>query len=392
MDSWKKYELQEIISLSKEKYNPKKDKESFKCVELEHLESGTGRLLGYTDSLNQQSVKNKFNPGNVLFGKLRPYLKKYYLPDFEGVCSSEIWVLKGNEEKISSTYLFYLIQSNRFLQNANKSAGSKMPRADWGYLSEVIFSIPSLREQDEIASILLTWDRAIELKEKLVNQKKKQKKGLMQRLLTGEVRLHGYEEEWKSIELKDAIARVIDNRGKTPPLSSEGFELIEVNALESNNKNPNYKKVAKYVSEETYNSWFRNGHPQKGDILVATVGSVGSTVIMNENRGCIAQNIIALNIKDEYNADYIYYWMNSSIYLNLIKKVLMGAVQPSLKVPHLLQFKLTIPKIEEQEKIAEILSSYDNTINLLTQEINNLKLQKKALMQQLLTGKIRVKV
>lgn len=392
MNSWKKYELQELVSLGKEKYNPQKDNQSYKCIELEHLSSGSGRLLGYTDSLNQQSIKNKFTPGDVLFGKLRPYLRKYYLPEFEGVCSSEIWVLKGKNEKLNHKYLYYLIQSNRFLQNANKSSGSKMPRADWSYLSELIFTIPSLSEQEKIASILSTWDKAIELKEKLVEQKKEQKKGLMQKLLTGEIRLNGFEREWKSVKVKDLVKKVVDNRGKTPPLSSEGIELIEVNALEANNKHPNYEKIIKYVNEETYNLWFRNGHPQKGDILVATVGSVGSAVIMNENRGCIAQNIIALRIKEEHNPDFVYYWMNSSEYFKLIKKVLMGAVQPSLKVPHLLNFDLFIPEMDEQNKIAEIFTVFDSSIELLANELETLKLQKKSLMQQLLTGKIRVKV
>ncbi|MCD8500720.1 MAG: restriction endonuclease subunit S [Bacillaceae bacterium] len=113
---------------------------------------------------------------------------------------------------------------------------------------------------------------------------------------------------------------------------------------------------------------------------------------MNENRGCIAQNLIALRIKEEYNAEFIYYWMNSNQYFSLINKVLMGAVQPSLKVPHLLQFEIQLPIQREQEKIAEILSNHDETIRLLEREIIYLKQQKQGLMQLLLTGKVRVKV
>lgn len=146
------------------------------------------------------------------------------------------------------------------------------------------------------------------------------------------------------------------------------------------------------MDNETYNYWFRNGHPEKGDILVATVGSVGSNAIMEENRGCIAQNIVALKIKEQFDSEFIYYWMNSDKYYNLIKKVLMGAVQPSIKVPHLLKFVLSVPSKEEQEKIAKVISIFDKEIYLLQKEVNVLKLQKKALMQQLLTGKIRVKV
>ena len=199
MEQWKTYELKELVSLSKEKYNPKKATEDLPCIELEHIEGETGRLLGYTNSLAQGSIKNRFRPGNVLYGKLRPYLRKFYFPDFEGVCSSEIWVLHNDEEKIDNKYLYYLVQTNRFNESANKSTGTKMPRADWSFMSDIIFLVPPLKEQNKIASILSTWDKAIELKEKLIEQKKEQKKGLMQKLLTGEVRLPGFDGEWKKL-------------------------------------------------------------------------------------------------------------------------------------------------------------------------------------------------
>lgn len=117
MDKWKTYSFKEIAGLSREKYNPKKENLELPCIELEHIESGTGRLLGYTKSSLQGSIKNKFNPGDILYGKLRPYLKKYYFPNFEGVCSSEIWVLKNEKKKVNNKYLYYLVQTNRFNQN-----------------------------------------------------------------------------------------------------------------------------------------------------------------------------------------------------------------------------------------------------------------------------------
>lgn len=302
--------------------------------------------------------------------------------------NTSLWVtdFKGSHEK----YVYYLYQSiklNRF------NAGTGVPTLNRNDVHAYRALIPnSVKEQKNITKILETWDKVIELKEKLIEQKKEQKKGLMKKLLTGEVRLAGFNSRWETVSLNEIVSKVIDNRGKTPPLSKKGLELIEVNALTPNNKFPNYKNVTKYVDTETYNSWFRNGHPEKGDILVATVGSVGSTAIMEENRGCIAQNIVALKIKEDYDSEFIYYWMNSDKYYNLIKKVLMGAVQPSIKVPHLLKFVLSVPSKEEQVQIANVISMFDRELFLLQKEVNSLKLQKKSLMQQLLTGKIRVKV
>src|SRR3990167_1194603 len=99
-------------------------------------------------------------------------------------------------------------------------------------------------------------------------------------------------EDWGVKQLKDLVSKVIDNRGKTPPYSNNpDIELIETASISFVIQYPNYSKVTKFVSDETYNNWFR-GHPIKDDVLVSTVGEYsGSSAIMEENRGTIAQNL-----------------------------------------------------------------------------------------------------
>ena len=113
--------LGEISTNKSRKYNPNNETNFIKCIELEHLSSETGQLLGFVDGSQSGSIKNVFQKGNVLFGKLRPYLKKYYQPNFDGVCSSEIWVLNGKE--ILNDFLYYLIQTNSFVDLANQTSG-----------------------------------------------------------------------------------------------------------------------------------------------------------------------------------------------------------------------------------------------------------------------------
>ena len=169
-NDWIKLELGELIEVSKEKFDPLENKWT-QCVELEHISQGTGLLFGTVNSDEQKSIKNKFKKGDVLFGKLRPYLKKYWKAKFDGVCSTEIWVLSGR--KISNDYLYCLIQTQKFNKISNISSGSKMPRADWNYMKEIPFEVPKLNsEQEKIAEIISTWDKAIELKEKLIEEKK----------------------------------------------------------------------------------------------------------------------------------------------------------------------------------------------------------------------------
>ena len=108
------------------------------CVEMESVEKETGRLLDVFEVPSTTRVK--FAKGDVLFGKLRPYLKKFYMAQFDGVCSTEFWVFQGG---VSSALTLYLIQTNGFQRVANISEGSKMPRADWSLVRTYKVGVPA---------------------------------------------------------------------------------------------------------------------------------------------------------------------------------------------------------------------------------------------------------
>ncbi len=190
---------------------------------------------------------------------------------------------------------------------------------------------------------------------------------------------------WTIVKVADIVDKVIDNRGKTPPLTDHGYELIEVNAISAKRKYPDYSKVTKFVNENTYNTWFRNGHPKKGDVLIPTVGSVGVSSILAEERGSIAQNIVALRVNSKISSDFFYYFTNSDLFTKQIERVLMGAVQPSLKVPHISNFQIPIPPLEVQQKIAEVLSYFDDAIEKTNEIVEKVELLKTGLMQHLFT-------
>ena len=192
-------------------------------------------------------------------------------------------------------------------------------------------------------------------------------------------------EEWEFVTIKVLIEKIIDNRGKTPPLSDEGRELIEINSVTNESMHPDYSKVKKYVDENTFNTWFRDGHPESNDILVSTVGSVGQYVIMKESRGCIAQNLIALRIRESTNPFFIYYALNTNHVSVQTQSVVMNGLQPSLKVPHFLGFHIYLPPLPEQQKIASILSNVDDTIQKTDKIIKQTQRLKKGMMQKLLT-------
>jgi type I restriction enzyme S subunit len=163
--------------------------------------------------------------------------------------------------------------------------------------------------------------------------------------------------------LEQCLDRIVDNRGRTPPLSDVGIEMIEINALEDGRKSPNYERVSKFVTEETFLNWFRSGHPKRGDTLISTVGAIGRVAYFHEERGCIAQNVIALRPKQEVLVpEFLYYYLASSDIQTRLANLNIGVAQPSLKVPHLLSLEISLPPLPIQTRIVGILSAYDDLI------------------------------
>ncbi len=166
MTNWKEYKLNEIAELRHEKFTPN-HKTTFHYIGLEHIEQKSLRLNGIGSSNDVSSQKSIFYPNDTLYGKLRPYFQKVYLPDFKGVCSTDIFVIKARKG-ILPKFLFYLTASDEFTTLANSgSTGTRMPRADWKHLSTTIWKIPDIPTQTAITEILSSLDDKIELNNKI---------------------------------------------------------------------------------------------------------------------------------------------------------------------------------------------------------------------------------
>lgn len=170
----------EIASLMTASIDPSKAG-TMHCVELEHLEQGSGQRLGFVEAENQSSNKRLFETGDVLFGKLRPYLRKYWLATEDGCCSSEIWVLRPLSGVLPE-YLLAIVSSDDFISVANTSEGTKMPRASWDLVANAEFPVPSFEEQRLVADFLSDFDEAIAAAKKELELWKELKKGLLQQM------------------------------------------------------------------------------------------------------------------------------------------------------------------------------------------------------------------
>lgn len=174
------YLFSEIAQRRKEKYNPDCNVE-YPCIELEHIEQGTGRLLGSVSSKTQSSIKTVAKSGDVLFGKLRPYLRKFAFAEQDMVCSSEIWAFVPSKYVIPK-YLYYLVQTEHFLRVANISSGTKMPRAEWANIEKEPFDIPYIPIQEKVVSILEAVDKKISVSGDSLRMLLNFRDGLLQQL------------------------------------------------------------------------------------------------------------------------------------------------------------------------------------------------------------------
>lgn len=186
---WRDVPLASFTMLEKRKVDPASLADSVRGIELEHIESETGRLVGTCQANAQASLKTPFSADDVLYGKLRPYLRKFVKPHFSGVCSTEIWVLKAKKSDCLPGFLHLVVQTPNFMAAVDISSGSKMPRADWQIVSETCFSLPAIGEQQAIVECIgILADRLSNLEAQL-EALRQEKAALMQQLLTGKRRV-----------------------------------------------------------------------------------------------------------------------------------------------------------------------------------------------------------
>lgn len=363
-------------------------------VEVENLNAknyiSTENMLpnkcGITEasSLPTVSLTQEYNSGDVLVSNIRPYFKKIWQAEYDGGCSNDVLVFvpKPNTDK---DFLYYVLADDDFFTySMSTSKGTKMPRGDKTSIMQYEVPLIDLQVQKKIASVLKALDERIKLNNEINNNLEEQLSALF-------VNMFGHSIDSldnSDIKLGDLIESV-DNRGKTPPLSDEptDYPIIDVRALSGNSRIIDYTNCTKYVSKETYNNWFRSGHPKEYDILISTVGSLAEMKIFLGTIGCIAQNVVGFRTKG-ISPLYLYQ------YLNYIKNDLVayniGSVQPSIKVTHIIKHSIYVASKEDIEIFDSIARNITKKIFANCQENEALKQMRDTLLPKLMSGELDV--
>ena len=204
-------------------------------VEYDDINSGEGTLNKDVRLKVGTKKGQPFEPADLLYGKLRPYLKNILLPDFSGVAIGDFWVLRP--AKYSSKFLFNLIQTPRFEEKANCSAGSKMPRADWKLVSNSIFAVPKdPREAERIGELFLSLNSTITLHQKKLEHFKKLKESLLQNMFPREgeifprLRFPEFADAWEQCKFGELVKRISGSALSSP--ENPGVEYDDINSGE----------------------------------------------------------------------------------------------------------------------------------------------------------------
>ena len=335
----------------------------------------------------------KFRNNDTLMARITPCLENGKIAkvsilsnDEIGFGSTEYIVFRAIEGVSDADFLYYLICSPLVRNPAIKSmvGSSGRQRVQTDVVANLDIELPPIEEQRKIGELLKDFDDKIKLNNEINNNLEEQLSALF-------VNMFGHSIDSldnSDIKLGDLIESV-DNRGKTPPLSDEptDYPIIDVRALSGNSRIIDYNNCTKYVSKETYNNWFRSGHPKEYDILISTVGSLAEMKIFLGTIGCIAQNVVGFRTKG-ISPLYLYQ------YLNYIKNDLVayniGSVQPSIKVTHIIKHSIYVASKEDIEIFDSIARNITKKIFANCQENEALKQMRDTLLPKLMSGELDV--
>ncbi|HGO4012149.1 TPA: restriction endonuclease subunit S [Staphylococcus aureus] len=363
-----------------DKFNPQNENASID-IELDCIEQNTGRLIKIYNSKEFSSQKNKFNPQNVLYGKLRPYLNKYYFTKKSGVCSSEIWVLKSTkEDKLLNLFLYYFIQTKRYSDVASKSAGSKMPRADWGLIENIRVYFPELCEQQKIGEFFSKLDRQIELEEQKLELLQQQKKCYMQKIFLQELRFkddNGNDyPEWEEKKLGE-LSQIVRGASPRPIKDPKWFNKeSDIGWLRISDVTDQNGKIYHLEQKLSIEGQEKTRVLLTTHLLLSIAASIGKPVMNFVKTGVHDGFLIFLNPK--FNIFFMYYWLD--YFKEKWSKYGQPGSQVNLNSEIVKSQTLNMPSNHEQEKVGLFFSRNEKLIELQQEKIMYLKRRKQALI------------
>lgn len=354
-------------------------------VEFEDIASGEGCFNKNIYQKECHKYGKLFYEGDILFGKLRPYLKNIILADFNGVAIGDFWVLrsKGLDEK----YLYTLVNSESFLKVANISSGSKMPRADWKLVSTTKFVVPSAKdEQKAIGKYFTTLDSQISASTSRLASLKQMKAASLQAMFPQEgetvpkIRFKGFEGEWTWLKLGDISEQV---KRKAPINSTAPVMMISalngfINQSEKYSDNNAGSSLANYTLLKKGELSYNHGYSKTRNF-----GSCFNLLVEEARIPFVYHSFRLTNDNDSFYA----YYLNSGTKDKDLKRLVSSTARMdgllNISFKNYMELSVPHPSLAEQQAIASYFTSLDRQISLQSQRLEKLKQIKSACLDKM---------
>ncbi|EGO2658225.1 restriction endonuclease subunit S [Enterococcus faecalis] len=354
-------------------------------LEFEDIVAGEGRLNKDVSQKFDNRKGIEFLPNDILYGKLRPYLKNWLKATFTGVALGDFWVFRVKNS--DSDFIYSLIQADRYQKAANDTSGTKMPRSDWKKVSGTVFYVPNdLKEQQKIGTLFKQIDDAITLHQRKLDQLKELKKAYLQVMFPAKdervpkLRFADFEGEWEQCKLGNILTErnTQQSKSKEYPLVSftveDGVtpktERYEREQLVRGDKSSKKYKVTE-LNDIVYNpANLKFGAIARNHYGKAVFSPIYITFIVNDKLAC---------------SSYVEVFITRKDFISYSLKYQQGTVyeRQSVSPENLLNMKFLLPNTKEQEFIGHFFEKLDCNSNFHKKKITQLKNLKKSYLQNM---------
>ena len=385
------WEEKRLDSLSLINPKPGDLPEVFSYIDLESVKNGV--------LLQEKIIKKEEAPSraqrlleekDILFQTVRPYQRNNYFFNSKSptVASTGYAQFRVNKNNYPS-FLYQYLYTNNFVKNVlDRCSGTSFPAISTNDLLEICLHIPSLPEQQKIADFLSNVDSIITAETKILNALQKKKKALMQKLFTQQLRFKSDDgtnfPAWEEKKLGDVCSVLSGKRvPKGNKLTSVNTGLKYITVSDMGDKFVLNKDI-KYITQEIETK-IKKYKVITGDIIISVAGTLGKVNIITEefNNANLTENCDKLTEFKGCITEYLFYFLQSEKFLDEINRIKTSSAQPKLALDRLRIFVIPIPIIEEQQKIADCLSSMDSLIQTQQKVVTTWQQRKKALLQQM---------
>jgi type I restriction enzyme S subunit len=363
-------------------------------IGLEHLASGRFEPIGVGKASDVQSSKYAFRAGDVLYGKLRPYLDKAALVTDAGICTTELLVLRP-KLGVDPRFLVAIVHAARFVEHAVAgTTGVQHPRTSWNHIAT--FELPAFTpvEQNSIANVLWQLHDAIKANASVIDSGESVKRAAMQTLFTRGLRdepqkateIGSIPEDWELSTL-GAVSSIERGRFLHRPRNEPRFFGGETPFVQTGDVVRSAGRIREFSQSLNADGVAISRVFPAGTILITIAANIGYTGILQFDSAC-PDSLVAITPRATMDTEFLEYWLQTQ--QGAMDRAAPKGTQKNINIQFLLPWPVVIPSLDEQHKIVAILDIIDRKIDLHRRKRVVLSDLFQALLHKLMTGEIRV--